>query len=144
MRLAPISLDHYWVTELSIAARESFDSEQPIEAKLEEFSALEEVSFRGEGPDKQLWQIILTVSQQPAPDRNFPYEFRVTVIGYCQCLVQEIPIEEQKEMVRVNGSSMLYGVVREIIRENTSRGPWQPIMLPTVSFFHPTKNSNGT
>jgi preprotein translocase subunit SecB len=108
-----------------------------MEAKLEEFSATEEVRLMESDDADPLWQVILTVSQQPAPERNFPYEFLVTIIGYCHCLVEGITDKEKEELVRVNGSSMLYGVVREIIRENTARGPWQPILLPTISFFQP-------
>jgi len=141
MRLAPISLDHYYITELSIVAREPFEADQPMEARLEEFAASEKVRMLEQDEEKKLWQVILTVSQQPAPESNFPYEFRVIITGYCRCMVESISAEEQEEMVRVNGSSMLYGVVREVVRENTARGPWQPILLPTISFFRPSEES---
>ncbi len=39
------------------------------------------------------------------------------------------------DMVRVTGSSILYSAAREFLLTLMGRGPWSPMMLPTISFM---------
>lgn len=141
MNLGPISLDHYFVTELSVVARKSYDQEKKIEARPEEFEAKCDILKISTEDDKDLWQLTLEVAQQPSPESNFPYEFKVFIVGFVECLLKQEDEEERKRVVKINGASMLYGIVREIVRANTSRGPFEPIMIPTVSFYESSKVS---
>jgi preprotein translocase subunit SecB len=144
MRPGPISLENYFITELSVIARESFDPNKELEARIEEFDAKEEVQFIERDKGDPLWQVVLTVSQQPAAESNFPYEFRISLVGVFFCLPEKLSKEEKQELVRVNGSSMLYGIAREVIKANTARGPWDSVVIPTISFYKPKETqSNG-
>jgi preprotein translocase subunit SecB len=40
-------------------------------------------------------------------------------------------------LVEYNGPAVLYGSIRELVMQVTSRGPFPPIVLPTVSFVNP-------
>jgi preprotein translocase subunit SecB len=45
-----------------------------------------------------------------------------------------MPEEIRDKIVKTNGTSILYGAAREIIREMTARGGYRPILIPTASF----------
>jgi preprotein translocase subunit SecB len=142
MKPAPIYLNNYFITELSITARESFDSEKEINAKMEEFNVQEEVQkIENKDLDGSFWQVVLTVSQQPAAESNFPYEFRIVIVGLFELFAKELSEDKQEKIIRINGSSMLYGSVREIIKANTGRGPYESVVVPTVSFYEPNGES---
>jgi preprotein translocase subunit SecB len=47
------------------------------------------------------------------------------------------PEEKIERLVKVNGPSMLYGALREIVKALTSRGPYGAIVLPSPSFYLP-------
>ncbi len=81
------------------------------------------------------WQVTLKVWQNVTNGKNIPYEFSVEVVGLFEISsVPGVEIKDPEKFVRINGSSLLFGVAREIIRNNTSAGPYVPIMLPTVNF----------
>jgi hypothetical protein len=58
----------------------------------------------------------------------------VEIIGFVRAspLVKEEDIER---LMRINGTSLVFSAAREIIRAITSRGPFKPILLPTVTFW---------
>lgn len=69
-----------------------------------------------------------------APEgKNTPYAIKMEMFGYFE-VPEEMPEELREKMVKTNGSSILYGAAREIIREMTGRGIFRKIYFPTVSF----------
>lgn len=81
----------------------------------------------------------MTIHQQIGPQQNFPYEFKLVIVGAFTC-GDELPEGVSKEtFVKVNGSSVLYGVAREMIRATTARGPYLDLMVPTISFYEPPR-----
>jgi hypothetical protein len=77
----------------------------------------------------------MKVSQKLTEGQNFPYKFDLTILGFFVCRDGVPPEAGEQRFVRVNGSSMLYGIAREIIRSTTAMGPWGFILLPTISFY---------
>lgn len=141
MNLAPLSLNVYCITELSVIARMGYKSESALEAKLSELKVDHHVQNLSDGIDGE-WQVSLKVCHQPAPETNFPYEFKIVVVGSFEFLDKPATEDDAKRFLSINGASMLYGIAREIIRMNTSNGPWGHIMLPTVSFYEPKKEDS--
>jgi preprotein translocase subunit SecB len=80
------------------------------------------------------WQVTLEIKQQAAPETNFPYAFRVVLVGFFSAASWVKP-EDEERTVKIQGASVLYGMAREIVRAMTGRGPHRPVMLPTVSFY---------
>jgi preprotein translocase subunit SecB len=79
----------------------------------------------------------MTIHQQIGPEQNFPYEFKLDIVGFFTCS-DELPKGVSKDtFAKVNGCSILYGVSREMIRATTARGPWLDLMVPTISFYEP-------
>ena len=81
------------------------------------------------------WQVNVQVQQQNLPvEKNAPYHFAIEVVGFFRWLKAD-QSDSLKETVFVHAASMLYGVAREVLRENMARGPFSPMILPTVNFM---------
>ncbi len=135
MTPSQLQLHQYFVPEFSMKARMDYDPAEPTEAKWEEFSVDSDIDPVSNDDDRGIWQVTIEIQQQSAPETNFPYEFKLEICGFVECLNPDLDDEQKDRLVRINGVSMLYSIAREIIRENTGRGPWEEILIPTVSFF---------
>jgi len=65
--------------------------------------------------------------------KKAPYDIEVGVIGVFNVL-PSLPIEKREDLVTVNGASILYGVIREIVLSLTSRFAEGPLTLPGMNF----------
>lgn len=61
--------------------------------------------------------------------RKVSYRGRVKVVGLFE-VRPDCP--DKKEIVRINGGSLLYSAAREFVLSITSRGPNPPLLLPTI------------
>ena len=77
----------------------------------------------------------MTISQKLKEGQNFPYKFDLSLIGFFACNDGFSSPADEEHFVRVNGSSMLYGAARELVRSLTARGPWGELFLPSISFY---------
>jgi preprotein translocase subunit SecB len=137
MKHSPLQLVRYLVTDVACTADPKFDPQKEIVGAMEQFS-IESKASPFENPKNDPahpWSVELTVSQKVKEGQNIPYEFRIALVGVFACR-NEAPVDEREtRFVRVNGSSMLYGIAREHIRALTAAGPWGAIILPTMSFY---------
>ena len=133
MNLAPLQLVSYFLTDLNCQANSQFkgDKETKFDEKDLEVGACVE-AIKGKAGR---WQVTLNVKLQPAADANSPYSFCLNLVGVVCWVGPEVPEDKLETIVRTNGPSMLYGVAREVARDLTARGPFQPLMLPSVSFI---------
>lgn len=83
------------------------------------------------------WRIILDI-QVPSIDKSAPYKLDLQVNGFFEVL-PGYPEDKIRELIRITGSSILYSGAREFALGLTSRGPWGPVLLPTISFKEPKK-----
>lgn len=135
---SPIELERYFVTDQAVTVRAAYDSEQDIETRIEEYTVESKVrQLQGEAESPETWEVAVTIKHQPAAETNFPYDFRLTIVGIFQSTVADAKPEMIERLMKINGSSILYGMSREIIRANTERGPWNGIVIPTHSFYEP-------
>lgn len=141
---SPLELERYFVSDQAVTARNAFSPEKAIETRVEEYSVSNEAIRLPSAEDdpSNKWQVTIHIKHQPAKETNFPYDFRLTIVGIFSCDVQTAEPNHIERLMRINGSSILYGMAREIIRANTERGPWSGIVIPTYSFYEP-KPSNG-
>jgi len=137
MKHSPLQLIRYLVTDTACTANPKFNPEKEILGALEQFSVESKANpleSSKEYPGHQ-WSVEMAVSQKINEGQNFPYEFRLSLMGIFTCLDGVLDLEKETRFVQVNGSSMLYGIAREHIRALTSAGPWGAIILPTMSFY---------
>lgn len=86
-------------------------------------------------PGKQNeWQLELTIKIASTDKTNpYIYDIEIQTIGIVELIV-EVPSDDRQKLAVVNGLSILYGAVREMVINLTSRSPYGALMLPTISF----------
>ena len=69
-------------------------------------------------------------------DEKGTYAFEVEVCGFFSADPALFAKDKEKalSLIKVNGSSMLLGSVRELILQLTSRGPFKSYLIPALSF----------
>lgn len=137
MKHSPLQLLRYVVPDVSCSANPTFDSTKPLEGGTDQLSV--NAILNQQNPPENFpghsWTVEMTISQKLKEGQNFPYKFELTLVGFFACRDGLPPKAEEDRFVRVNGSSMLYGAAREVIRSLTARGPWGELFLPGISFY---------
>jgi len=136
MKAAPITLLEYFATDLSFAANREFAPDKPVESRPEDFTAVPTVKTSPTESEPRRWQVTLDIKHLPAGAANFPYSYRVVLVGFFRAEASVTP-ENEERTIRIQGASVLYGMGREIVRALTGRGPHRPVLVPTVSFYDP-------
>jgi preprotein translocase subunit SecB len=137
MKHSPLQLLRYLVPDVSCTANPGFSPQKPFDVVLDQFS-VNAVVTRQSAPanfPRHSWSVEMTVSQKLKEGQNFPYKFEVALVGFFACQDGLPAAAEEDTFVRINGSSMLYGAARELVRSLTSRGPWGELFLPSISFY---------
>ena len=145
MKNSPLQLVRYLVTDIACTSNPKFNPEKEMVGGMEQFAVEAKASPLETSKDVpgHPWSVEMVVSQKIQEGQNFPYEFRIAMVGIFGCNNSAAVDEKETRFVRVNGSSMLYGIAREQIRALTAASPWGAILLPTMSFYdnpeHPKK-----
>ena len=131
MKLSPIQLEAYAVTDVSCRANQEHKSDQTVSYREEDIVI--DHGCERDAADDRLWKSFLSVKIQPRTESNAPYYVSLQLSG----LVRALPQLESKDietLMKVNGASLLYGVAREVVRQVTSIGPYAPLLIPSVTF----------
>lgn len=72
----------------------------------------------------------------PKEDAQAPYNIQVSVRGIVRMHLTQVEGQAEERRVRalVNGASLLYGAVREMVSTVTSRSAHGPLLLPSLNF----------
>jgi preprotein translocase subunit SecB len=132
MKPAPLQLENYFVSELVFSANKDFVPGSPSEMQFGDLR-VEPTCLNTE---PRQWQVTLKVQFQPPADANYPYTFALEIVGFFKT-IDGLKSDIEARLIKTNASSMLYGAAREIVRAATSRGPYVPVVLPSVSFYEP-------
>lgn len=137
MNFSPLQLIRYITPEFSCKAVDHFDPNKPLEIPDDTFEVATSVNRidKPEQSESTLWTIELRIHQEVKADQNFPYEFRMAMVGFFTFSDGSPEGFDHEHFLQVNGSTVLYGVAREILRTMTARGPWEELLLPTLSFY---------
>lgn len=134
MKPAPIQLTDYFLTDLHLSANPKFDPKQESPMQFSDYKVEVEANLSGE--EKHTWHLSLKLQFQPPADANVPYRFSADIVGFF-FVHPDVPADRIETLVKTNGSSMLFGALREIIRDATARGPFPALILPATSFYEP-------
>jgi len=136
MKVSPLQLKRHVMPEVACTANSDYEPSRIIE--------LNENSFKAQSRAKRMetqaddasseWAVELIVSQESDPVSNVSYAFRIVLVGTFVYATHPANVPEEV-FVKTNGSSILYGIAREIIRSLTASGPWGALLIPTISFY---------
>ena len=139
MKAAQIQLTNYFVSELQFAANRDFKLDSASSVGAEDLQVTHQASAK-EGNRRQ-WQITLRIALNASPDSNSPYSFLVEMIGFIN-VAESVSDDRIERFARINGTSLVFAAAREIIKAATSRGPFPPLLLPTVTFWEPKNDAS--
>jgi preprotein translocase subunit SecB len=128
---SPIRCKSYFANELSVSANPKYDPNRPSDLTTEDLQVENSIVPIGEDESSI---VFLSVEQHAAGVKNAPYNFKIRLMGYFD-VMEGVPKQRAEQLLLTNGSSILYGAAREILRDMTSKGPYPPLLLPTLSFF---------
>jgi preprotein translocase subunit SecB len=125
--LSPLQLRQHSFTEVSLVAIENgaADAEVTFEQQLQ-------CSSKTDNP--LIWRADLQITMSCDKDKPFNYSGCVAIRGIFE-IHPGFPENRREELIKVTGASLLYGAVREMILNVTSRSLKGPFLLPTVSFI---------
>jgi len=87
----------------------------------------------GQQEDPRDFLIRLSVTIDNKEGKKIPYDLDIGVLGVFNVL-PSLPIERREDLVTVNGASILYGVIREMVLSLTSRFSPGALTLPGMNF----------
>lgn len=137
MNKSALQLEHYTLSEISIKPNEGYVAREGVpypsfnDADFNSAVEFGPASRDGAEPGS-LWGIRLSLSCQAKEGGNFPYRFAVGIAGVLDG--SGLPEANRSNLVLVNGTSLLYGALRDEVLRLTSRMDYGPLMLPTVQF----------
>lgn len=150
MRPSPLQLQHVIYNKISVLpfAKEGERPPRAIGFDFEGVSIRAQISTgikEGQGDDPRDFVVTLNVTLDNNEGKPAPYNVDVGVIGVFKVL-PSLPKEKREDLVTVNGASILYGAIREIVLSLTSRFAAGGLTLPGMNFEDdvPSKQSSNT
>jgi preprotein translocase subunit SecB len=124
--LSPLQLRQHSFTEVSLVAIE--DGSADAEVTFEQ-----QVQCGSKADNPLIWRADLQIIISCDKDKPFNYSGSIAVRGIFE-IHPGFPENRREELIRVTGASILYGAVREMILNITSRSLKGAFLVPTVSF----------
>jgi preprotein translocase subunit SecB len=138
MELAPLQLSDYFVHSIHVDAMPDYDVNKPADLDSEALT-VEKACTLQDGAAGRRYGIDLVIKQTEIEGKNLPYTYELRMFGLIDVLPENLDEERMQRLVDINGPSMLFGAAREIIRAATGRGPYGPVLIPSTTFYIPSK-----
>ncbi|MES2738369.1 MAG: hypothetical protein V4672_18760 [Verrucomicrobiota bacterium] len=142
MKLSPLQLVRYLMPDVFCVAYADYDPEKPRHYGDQSLQVSGSVTpmKADKKDDFSTWSVDLELQLEPSEDTNVPYRIAIKLVGLFRC--SSTPADMPTDaFVQANGSSILYGIARELIRGLTAIGPWGQVLLPTLSFTPETPST---
>lgn len=139
---SPLKCLNYFVTELVFTANSKHNPSNPVTLDFSDLlinTTIEQI--KSATSNERDWSVALRIVQNVSDEKkNSPYNFVVALLGTFR-VHAKYPTGKVEQLVKINGSSILYSSARQIFWNVMSNGPFSPLMLPTVSFIDSTSEN---
>jgi len=133
MQASKIQLDHYFLSGLNYSVNQDFDPGVEVRIKLSDITEEHDIQPLDDSAPGD-WQVALKVAFSPSEDSNAPYSFSAEIVGLFS-VHESIAVDKVYAFVNANATSVLYSTLREIVYTITAKGPYFPLLLPTLCFY---------
>ncbi len=134
--LSPLQLKQHSLLEIRLKERESCTAESTL-MWVPEVPIVEAVLALSTEDPKQ-YRIIFSVISREIPeeqDQTIPaWDFVVRLVGYFEFDDPNSDAEKSRSLTFVNGTSILYGIARDLLYGLSLRGQKPSILLPSMNF----------
>lgn len=135
MKLAPLQLADYFLTDLTLQANPDFDPSMPAADCVATLQVIPQCAQTKDDAEKGTsWLVTLEITQTIPEGGNLPYAFSLRIQGTVFASPYLAGATLRRTM-HANGPAMLFGAAREIIRAATGRGPWPAVIIPSTNFL---------
>lgn len=100
-----------------------------------------EVVAMGDADDPREYAVRLRVFVENNEGKLAPYNIDVEAAGLFE-VNSKVNKNERAELIEVNGCAVLYGAIRDLVLNLTSRSAAGMLMLPTVNFLDRKKQNS--
>ncbi len=138
MELAPLQLSDYFVHSIHVDAMPDYDVNKPADLDIEALT-VEKKCTPQDSDGGRRYGIDLVIKQTEIEGKNLPYTYELRMFGLIDVIPDNLDEERMQRLVEINGPSMLFGAAREILRAATGRGPYGPLLIPSTTFYKPSK-----
>jgi preprotein translocase subunit SecB len=83
--------------------------------------------------DPRSFVVVLAIAIDPAEGKPAPYRLDIAALGLVE-ISDEVEPEKRRDLALVNGASLVYGAVRELVTTLTARSIAGSLVLPTADF----------
>jgi preprotein translocase subunit SecB len=130
MNASPLQMVNCSFTEVRLSARPDAVDE---DVNRIDFS-VEPETFKRTKESQLEWIVLVRVKIAAAANAKPGYTGEVEAIGTFD-VNAAWPPDKIEQLVFVNGAGMVYGAIRELVCNITSRGLWRMLTLPSYSFL---------
>ncbi len=142
MQLSPLQLLEYTFDGVSVVPVDGYKADPAFAPGLVFFpgklamSADTGLALLEEKDKYSDFGVKLTLRVSPREDEQAPYNIQISVRGVVRMHLTQPNGQAEERRVRalVNGASLLYGAVREMVNTVTSRSIHGPLLLPSLNF----------
>jgi preprotein translocase subunit SecB len=142
VQLSPLQLLEYTFDGVSVIPVEGYEADPAFSPGLVFFpgklamSADTGLALLDEKEKYSDFGVKLTLRVGPKEDAQAPYNIQVSVRGIVRMhlTLANDQAEERRVRALVNGASLLYGAVREMVSTVTSRSAHGSLLLPSLNF----------
>ncbi|MDZ8118185.1 protein-export chaperone SecB [Pontiella agarivorans] len=131
MKPSPLQLESYMFTRVHVDA-----CDNPACQDIEGTGQFESNTHcQQHNEDASRWMVTVGLAFVQADGEECPpYTIDIEVVGFFH-VADEFPEEKKISMVKANAPAILFGAIREMVANITSRGPYPRFDLPTVTFI---------
>ena len=136
MKQSSLQLESSTLTRIHVDANRAFPRDRASErfVSFAEADLESTVQFSRSPKDNRLYFVKLGIRLPGTETGPTPYILDLEIIGSFSFGSKQAINEK---FVAANGPAVLYGSIRELVMQITSRGPYPPLVLPTVNFVPP-------
>lgn len=129
---SPLELRFYYLESLRWKVEADYDPEQPKPFEVADLQwNLQREDNETDDPREAAYRLTLSL---PTDNGRFPYSFEIILVGYFQ-LNPSVPDNQIERVLDCNAPAVLFGVAREALATSLGRGPFRPLVLPSVHFL---------
>jgi preprotein translocase subunit SecB len=127
MNPSPLLLERHFFSKIALDAHldPPLDRDNVLRCQME-------VAQAADNPRR--FQVVLKLGLESRLEKRSAYTGEIHAVGFFR-VVDDYPDDKIPTLVQTNGSALLYGAIRELVINLTSRGPWPPIVLKSVTFL---------
>jgi preprotein translocase subunit SecB len=135
LRETSLLLERYFYPKISIEADPKYKpTGGPPQAEIGVTARFKKLSEA-----ERKWVVSISIKTS-SKDYPIPYKINLSAIGYFRT-APNYPKGEVEKLIRIGGPTVLYSAARELILTISSRGPWGPVFIPSMSFLETPKET---